>query len=76
MIPKKKSPFKDVTDRDYSIASFADSLITKSEREKYFTPTYKKVGRKMGDLAKSLGKRVTSNVKELSRLAKQNLKLK
>ena len=74
LVPKKKSPYKDVTDEDYSAASHVDSQMTPQEKYKYFTPTYKKVGMKIGDLARGLKKRVKDNVSEIARLAKKGRK--
>jgi hypothetical protein len=59
-----KSPYKDVTDEDYTIAFNA----TKGWQR---PPNW---GSRLGDLGKKLAKRASSNFKELARLAKQNLK--
>ena len=72
-IPFKKSPYKDVTDWDYSAATHADEKLKRTNPKLYdklYTPAYAKVGRGIGKLIK----RGTSNFKELARLAKQNLR--
>ena len=62
-IPYKKSPYKDVTDKDYSVAKHVDK--TSPPISHRFS--YRSIGRGIGKLAH----RAKTNFKELARLARR-----